>query len=96
MNKIIKPTRQRSCIGCTRKTDQSELIRISSRDEKLLIDKSNNKQGRGIYLCPREECFQKAVKKNAFSHRLKTKISAETINSLHDEFVKHIISPTLN
>ncbi|MBU0648171.1 YlxR family protein [Patescibacteria group bacterium] len=80
-----KPTMLRACIGCQTKKNKSSLVRIVY-DQKLLIDPTGQKESRGIYLCPEEACFQKAIKKNAFSYRLKKKIKPEVVNQLFKEF----------
>jgi len=70
----------RTCIGCLTRKPQRELIRLG--------------EGRGAYLCPNLECFEKAMKKKAFARALRREISPEEINGLKEEFNSKIKSFT--
>ena len=81
-----KLSKQRSCIGCMKKGDQSNFWRIMYDGKNILLD--NNKQkieGRGCYLCPNTECLAKAIKRNAFNYRLKQKIPREEVARFENE-----------
>ena len=64
--------RERTCVGCGRKTDKKELFRFVARDEKkILFDLKQQFSGRGGYLCPNETCFLVAAKKRRLAMRLR-------------------------
>ena len=53
----------RQCIGCGEMKSKKEMIRIlKTETEGFVVDATGRKNGRGAYLCPNMECFQKAVK----------------------------------
>jgi predicted RNA-binding protein YlxR (DUF448 family) len=66
----------RTCVGCTTKRPQRELIRLG--------------EGRGAYLCPDEECFEKAMKRKAFARALRREVRQEEINAFREEFEQKI------
>lgn len=41
------------------------------------VDLTGKRAGRGVYLCPRPECWRKGLKGKGLEHRLKTAISPE-------------------
>ena len=54
---------ERTCVGCREQHPQPELIRL--RQHKLrvaIVRKGQPAEGRSIYLCPREGCWQRALK----------------------------------
>jgi len=87
---LSKPN-QRTCIGCQKKADRLEFLRLVYRGQ-LMIDESAPSQtlGRGVYLCPQASCLEKAIRKRALSYRLKQKLSAEEIDQFQKEFVKKL------
>jgi len=68
----------RTCVGCMTKRPQKELIRLG--------------EGRGAYLCPNLECFEKAMKKKAFARAFRREISQEEIDEFKKEFHSKIKS----
>lgn len=74
----------RLCIGCGEKLPQNELVRIKLSSGKLVIDNGKRKlSGRSVYLCPKESCFQNALRKGTVTfraskyHRLTIHLSAK-------------------
>jgi predicted RNA-binding protein YlxR (DUF448 family) len=49
---------------------KKELLRLVACENNALIDASGKANGRGIYLCRDEECFDKARKKKSLSRGL--------------------------
>lgn len=73
----------RTCIGCRNKSYKQEFIRIvNSKSEGVVIDFKQKKEGRGAYICKKEECFEKARKKKILSKALKTNIDDNKYNEL--------------
>lgn len=70
----------RTCIGCRQTRPQRELIRIYiNKNSEPELDLQKNKPGRGAYLCPRQECWEKGLKKDKLEYTLKTKIAPEAL-----------------
>ena len=69
----LKHIPYRTCLGCNAKKPKKEFFRVGD--------------GRGAYLCQKSiECFEKAMKKNAFSRALGRKISNEEEESIKQKF----------
>ncbi len=67
---------QRTCIVCRQKKDKRRLIRIvRDRDTGVFVDLSGKHNGRGAYLCPELNCWDKALNKNVLDHALRTEVS---------------------
>lgn len=73
----------RMCIGCRKRENKYNLIRIvNSKEEGVIIDKKQNLEGRGAYICKSEECLNRIIKTKKLSKALKTNISEEKFNEL--------------
>ena len=78
---------QRQCIGCGQMKDKKELIRIlKTQDGSIVIDATGKKNGRGAYICPDEECLQKAFKTKGLERSFKMAID----QSIYDELKKEL------
>lgn len=78
---------QRQCIGCGQMKDKKELIRIlKTQDGSIVIDATGKKNGRGAYICPDEECLQKAFKTKGLERSFKMAID----KSIYDELKKEL------
>ena len=77
----------RRCVGCMESKPKKELIRIVASDEDdVKIDETGKANGRGVYLCPNADCFEKAKKKKALGRGLKTEIDEQQLERLYEEF----------
>ena len=77
----------RQCIGCREMKEKNSLIRVIRTPEgEFLTDTTGKKNGRGAYLCPSAECFQKAVKSKGFERALRMAIPKELYDKLEKEF----------
>lgn len=73
----------RTCIGCRKKENKHNLIRIvNNKTDGVMIDKMQKIEGRGAYICKSEECLNKAIKNKALSRALKTNIDNDKYNEL--------------
>ena len=73
---------QRKCVGCQEMKNKKELIRvIRTAEGEFLLDAN----GRGAYLCPSRECFQKAVKSRGLERSFKQAIPKEVYDALEKE-----------
>ena len=78
---------QRQCIGCGQMKDKKELIRIlKTQDGSIVIDATGKRNGRGAYICPDEECLQKAFKTKGLERSFKMAID----QSIYDELKKEL------
>lgn len=83
MNKKI-PMRQ--CVGCGEMKSKKVLLRvIKTAEDEILLDATGKKNGRGAYICPVEDCLQKAIKTKGLERSLKTAIPKEVIENLTKE-----------
>ena len=70
----------RMCVGCREMKIKKELIRIvRSPDGEILVDSTGKKSGRGAYVCPDLQCFNKAVKSKSIHKALEHDIPEEVI-----------------
>ena len=72
----VRKVPMRQCIGCREMKSKKEMIRI---------DATGKKNGRGAYICPSRECFQKAVKNKGIERSLKMAIPKEVYEALEKE-----------
>ncbi|MGN0711967.1 MAG: RNase P modulator RnpM [Anaerovoracaceae bacterium] len=79
----------RRCAGCMESKPKSELIRIAGYEGKVSIDPTGRAKGRGVYLCPCRECFEKAQKKRAIGRSLDMDISSEQLEELFGELKRY-------
>lgn len=79
----------RRCVGCLESKPKKDLIRIVQVDKGLTLDSTGKANGRGVYLCPCRECFDKAKKRKALGRSLNVEISEEDMHKLSMEFEKY-------
>ena len=76
--KSSKHVPERSCAVCRVKSDKNNLIRIvRSPDGRAVIDIAGKLPGRGTYICPDDDCIDRAEKSGSLGHALGTTIQAE-------------------
>ncbi len=76
----------RQCIGCGESKNKKEMIRILKTPEgEFTVDATGRKNGRGAYLCPSKECFQKAVKGKGLERSFKMAIPKAVYEALEKE-----------
>ena len=65
----------RICIGCRTRRPAFEMIRMKTFEQSLVVVNDKKKSGgRGCYICPSEECAEKALKKARLEKALKTEL----------------------
>ena len=78
----------RQCIGCKERKTKPELVRIIRTPEnEICLDKTGKKNGRGAYICPNIQCFNKARKSNAFSRMFNVDIPEEIYDAISEELM---------
>ena len=82
----VRKVPMRQCIGCREMKNKKEMIRILRMTEgDIVMDATGKKNGRGAYICPSRECFQKAVKSKGIERSLKMAIPREVYETLEKE-----------
>ncbi len=78
----------RTCIGCGRKRSKNELARFVLAGEKVVFDPAMRLPGRGVYICPAEECLLKGISAKALSRSFRRKIKPEIVSVLKSVMIK--------
>jgi len=74
---------QRTCIACRQTRAKKDLVRlVYTKQEVVEINPSAKKPGRGAYLCPKRDCWEKGLKGNLLEHALRAKLSANSRQTL--------------
>jgi predicted RNA-binding protein YlxR (DUF448 family) len=64
----------RTCAGCGRKASQRELRRFHAEAGVLVAGAG---RGRGVYTCPRLQCFERACAQRAFNRILRRTVHVD-------------------
>ncbi|MYC96917.1 MAG: YlxR family protein [Caldilineaceae bacterium SB0661_bin_32] len=75
---------QRMCIACRASDGKRDLIRLVRVADGVLLDQSGKMAGRGAYVHPQVNCWEKALAGSLIQKALRTKISAENLMTLSD------------
>ncbi len=77
----------RKCVGCMESKPKKDLMRIAGYEGVISLDPTGKAKGRGVYVCPSEECFQKALKRRAIGRGLEIDLTKERQETLLEEFL---------
>lgn len=93
MNRTEIPVR--TCIGCRMAGPVSDLYRIALEEDashpsvpqRVVIDSARSIPGRGAWLHPNNDCFERALKKRAFARafRIQGDLNIEQLRKFHEE-----------
>lgn len=73
-------------MACRRSRPKKDLVRIiRTPGGNIEIDITGKKDGRGAYLCPARECFEKALHGNQLEYTLKRSLTPEN----HEQLEKY-------
>lgn len=76
----------RKCLGCNEMKPKRELIRaVKSPQGEISLDLTGKKSGRGAYICPDKNCFEKARKSKRFEKALETSIPDSVYDAMAQE-----------
>ncbi|AGL01290.1 RNase P modulator RnpM [Desulfoscipio gibsoniae] len=79
----VRKIPERMCIGCQEMKPKKTLIRVvRTPEETIEVDRTGKRSGRGAYICPNEECLDKALKGKRLEKALKHAITEEIKESL--------------
>lgn len=82
----VRKVPMRKCIGCQEMKNKKDMIRIlKTMEDRIEIDTTGKKNGRGAYICPSRDCFEKAVKTKGIERSLKMSIPREVYENLEKE-----------
>ncbi|MFH1132423.1 MAG: YlxR family protein [Pseudomonadota bacterium] len=60
----------RTCVGCKKRRKKSELLRLIA-DSRGHLQVSQGAPGRGMYVCPNEDCISEALRGSNVKHALR-------------------------
>jgi len=70
---------QRTCVACRAKRPKRELVRIvRAPNGDVAVDETGKRSGRGAYLCPTKECWQRALSEGHLNRALRVSLTNET------------------
>ena len=70
-------------MGCNKKKDKKELIRIVKNNKnEINIDRTGKQEGRGAYICDDITCLEKVIKSKRLEKVFDYKISDEIYEKL--------------
>ena len=76
---------KRTCIACRQTKEKKALIRlVSTENGTAEIDVLGKKPGRGAYLCPKETCWELALRKNRLDYALRIKLHDDNRQTLRE------------
>ncbi len=69
---------QRMCVACGAKGDKRQFIRVAADPTGgIHVPATRGEGGRGAYLCPRKECWEKGLKSSRIERALRVSLSNE-------------------
>ena len=82
-NTGIKHTPQRTCVACREVKNKQELVRVVRKpDGNVELDSTGKKNGRGAYVCPSWDCWEKAFTGKQLERTLHSNISKKNREEL--------------
>jgi hypothetical protein len=78
----------RQCVGCGEMKSKKEMMRVlkTAEDDRICLDTTGKKNGRGAYVCKSRECLQKARRNKGLERSFKMSIPKEVYDTLEKEF----------
>ena len=77
---------ERFCLGCQKSLPKKSLVRIvRSPEGEYAVDATGKLPGRGAYICPKAECFEKAQKSRGLERSFKGKVPQEVYEQLAEQ-----------
>ncbi len=84
----VKKIPMRMCLGCQEMKPKRELIRVVRTPENLIdIDSGGKRSGRGAYICPNEECLNRAMKARRLEKAFQQHVPPEVLERLKERLV---------
>jgi len=81
---VSKP--ERTCIACRLKGSKENFLKIvKNKNGVFMIERDVRLDGRGAYICKKQECIEKCKKTKALNRAFKTVVPAEIYEELKYE-----------
>ena len=81
-----KKVPMRQCVGCRDMKVKKEMIRvIKTAKGEIALDVTGKQNGRGAYLCGKQECLEQAMKSKGLERSLKQSIPEDVYERLERE-----------
>ncbi|MDD2443770.1 MAG: YlxR family protein [Desulfotomaculaceae bacterium] len=85
----VKKIPLRMCVGCQEMKPKKQLVRVvRTPDEKIEVDLTGKRSGRGAYICPDLECLTKAIKGKRLDRALQRPVGQDVVDALRQKLVK--------
>ncbi len=82
----VKKVPLRRCAGCNEQKSKKEFVRVvRTPSGEIVLDDTGKANGRGVYLCPKKSCLQKARKAKRLERNLDTAIPEEIWSALEEK-----------
>ncbi len=82
---MVKKIPERKCMGCGEKFPKKDLLRVVREPEgEVSVDITGKKNGRGVYICKRAECFKKVRKGDKLSRSLEVSVPEKIYDELSE------------
>jgi predicted RNA-binding protein YlxR (DUF448 family) len=79
----LKHNPKRTCVACREVKNKKELVRVvRTPDGNIELDSTGKKNGRGAYVCPARDCWEKALTGKQLERTLHSTLSKETREEL--------------
>lgn len=62
---------QRTCVGCRNTAPRSVLMRLVLDGHHVVVDEAGTRPGRGAWLHPEPDCWEKALKRRSIGRALR-------------------------
>lgn len=73
----------RSCAACRESKPKRELVRVVRvENDRVEVDLSGKRNGRGAYFCPARECWELGQKRRALNHALSLAVNPDNWEEL--------------
>jgi predicted RNA-binding protein YlxR (DUF448 family) len=78
-----RPIAQRTCVACQQIRTKREMVRlVRTPGGDIEIDNTGKKPGRGAYICPNQECWEKALQGKRLGHALRSNLTHDNREQL--------------
>ena len=92
----MKKIPMRSCVMCRDKVEKRVLLRIiRNTDGKIEFDPTGKKNGRGVYLCRKDECIQSVKNRQKIRNSLEISPTDEEMNTVFEQINNFILREAL-
>ncbi len=79
----------RRCAGCMESKPKSSMIRVACYEGSVSVDPGGKAKGRGVYICPKRECAEKAHRRRALQRSFGIEIPPERLEEIFEELMTY-------